>query len=261
MSAEHGSKRTERSGIIASFRVLIRLAWTRTLSPPVMGALAILVVLPTILTLLLDPGAGAADRTEYLLRRYGSMVAGLTTPLIALVGGSAMNAEREEGTLVYLVTTTVSRRWIVVSRLVFASMLTIILSAISVLTMGGVVFGADDPDGIVGAVVVATSFGAVVYAALFTLLSLLTRRALVVGLMYLIVWEALFPTLLSATGYLSVRSWMLAIVASMIGSADLADLGGPSAGFAVGAGMMVLVVVIGMGGRLLDRSSLSRSGQ
>ena len=49
------------------------------------------------------------------------------------------------------------------------------------------------------------------YSALFLLLSVVTSRALLIGLAYVFVWEGVLTNLFSGTAYLSIREYCLAI--------------------------------------------------
>lgn len=99
------------------------------------------------------------------------------------------NGEREDGTLLFLVTTTTPRWWLVASRWLYAAVL---VGALSVAAVWGAAVMV--PEGqlakeLVGAFSIAVLFGSAVYAAAFTLMALATRRALIVGLLYILVWE------------------------------------------------------------------------
>jgi ABC-2 type transport system permease protein len=58
----------------------------------------------------------------------------------------------------------------------------------------------------VGAVV-----GSIVYSALFLLLSLLTRRPVLLGLAYILVWEDLLGNLISGTQKFSIEQYVITI--------------------------------------------------
>jgi hypothetical protein len=116
----------------------------------------------------------------------------------------------QDGTLVYLVTTTTPRWWISTVRVLFAATLTALLSATAVIGTGLLATGTDDPLGVTRAFAIATAFGGATYAALFTALAVLTRRALVTGLGYVLFWEGILSTTFPGIHYLSIRQWMLA---------------------------------------------------
>lgn len=240
--------------------VLMRLAWARTGSPLlILGVLAVL-CLPVLFSLIFaSRGALSGDPIDFLLARYDTIVAGLATPLIALLlGTSAFSAETDDGTLLYLVTTTTPRWWIVMARLLFASLLTGILTSLSVFASGFLAVGLSDPEGIVSAYTVAVFYGGVTYAALFTMLALLTRRALVAGLIYVLFWEGALSDTFQAIQYLSVRKWMTAIAEPMIAGGG--DGAGPSATYALVGALVVVAVTVYVGGRRLHEPRMGRIG-
>ena len=62
----------------------------------------------------------------------------------------------------------------------------------------------------------------VTYCALFLLLSVLTRNAVVVGLVYALVWEAGVGNVLPGAQALSIQQWSLAVTRAIVG-VDRAD--------------------------------------
>ncbi|MDQ3503863.1 MAG: ABC transporter permease, partial [Actinomycetota bacterium] len=68
--------------------------------------------------------------------------------------------------------------------------------------------------------------GGVAYTALFVLLSVLTRHAVVVGLVYVLIWEGLLGGLLDGVRWLSIRQWSAAVTAEVSGEVSVRpDLG------------------------------------
>jgi len=249
-----------RVSYVRTALVLMRLAWARTGSPLlIVGVLAVL-ALPVLFSLIFaSRGALSGDPVDFLLARFDTIVSGLATPLIALLlGTSAFSAETDDGTLLYIVTTTTPRWWIVLSRLLFASLLTGLLAAVSVFASGFVAVGSSDPEGIVSAYSVAVFYGGVTYAALFTMLALLTRRSLVVGLIYVLFWEGALSDTFQAIQYLSVRKWMTAVAEPLMQGGG--DGAGPSATYALVAAAVVVAITVYLGGRRLHEPRMGRIG-
>lgn len=244
----------------ASARVLMQLAWARTGSPVLILGIAALMVLPMLFALAFaSRGALSGDPVDFLLNRYNQLVGGLATPLIALLlGTSAFSAETDDGTLLYLVTTTTPRWWIVAVRVLFASVLTGVLSALTVWGTGLIAVGTSDPEGITTAFTVAVFYGGATYAALFTALALMTRRALVSGLVYVLFWEGALSETFPGLHYLSVRQWMLAVAESLTEGG--ADADGPTAVYALVASAVLIAATVYIGGRWLHRPRLTRVG-
>lgn len=249
-----------RVSFIGTARVLVQLAWARTGSPVLVLGITALLLLPMIFGLVFaSRGALSGDPVDFLMARYDGLVAGLATPLIALLlGTSAFSAETDDGTLLYLVTTTTPRWWIVASRVLFASILTGVLSAVAVLGTGLIAVSTSNPEGVVTAYTIAVFYGGVTYAALFTMLALLTRRALVSGLVYVLFWEGALSSTFQALQFLSIRKWMAAVAESLTQAGS--DGVGPSATYALAGALLVVACTVFIGGRRLHRPRISRIG-
>ncbi len=259
------STRTPAAGrvsFIATARVLIHLAWARTRSPVLLLGLCVLVVLPMLFALIFaSRGVLSGDPVEFLIRRYDELVCALATPLIALLfGTSAFSAEADDGTLLYLVTTTTPRWWIVAVRTLFASILTGAVSAFAVWATGAIAVGASNPEKITSAFTIAVFYGGATYAALFTALALLTRRALVSGLVYVIFWEGVLSGTFPALRFLSVRQWMLTVAAEFTSTSDQRLEGLPSIWFVLVCSALLVMFTIYVGGRRLHQPRISRMG-
>lgn len=246
----------------ATARVLVQLAWARTASPQLVAGMVGLVLLPMLFALIFaSRGSLSGDPVEFLVRRYDTVVSGLVTPLIALLlGTSAFSAETDDGTLLYLVTTTTPRWWIVAVRTLFAALLTGAVSSLAVWGTGVITAGLSDPERVTSAFTVAVFFGGVTYASLFTALALFTRRALVSGLVYVLFWEQALSSTFPALRYLSIRQWMVAVAASFTDASDASLDNGPSVAFALGGALVVLLFTIYAGGRRLHQPRISRLG-
>lgn len=244
----------------ATARVLIQLAWARTFSVTLVAGVSGLLLLPVLFALAFATrGSLSGDPVTFLVQRYDTMVCALAMPLIALLfGTSAFSAETEDGTLLYLVTTTTPRWWIAGVRVVYASLMTGLLSAFAVWSTGAIAAAGSNPEQVTSAFTVAVLFGGATYAALFTALALLTRRALVAGLVYVLFWEGALSGTFPALRYLSVRQWTLSVASSLTASSEplLQDRPSLTASL-VGAALLVALSVYA-GGRRLQQPRMRR---
>ena len=80
------------------------------------------------------------------------------------------------------------------------------------------------------------------YAAIFTWAGLATRHALIFGLVYVFVWEAVLAAYLDGIRFLSVRQFTLAL----IGGLDSERLDTLDLSLGAGAGAIGAAVVIGV---------------
>ncbi len=99
-----------------------------------------------------------------------------------------------------------------------------------------------------GGLAVAFGVGALVagtaYCALFLLLSVLTRNAVVIGLLYALVWESLVGNFVPGAQVLSIQQWSLAVTRALVGD-DADRFGVTSAVGITPAVILLLVVVVG----------------
>jgi ABC-2 type transport system permease protein len=186
------------------------------------------------------------------------LVLGAVLPLVALVlGTAALGAELEDGTAVFLLATPLARWRIVAGKLIVAAGLTGVLVATSALLAGLLVAG--DRGGLPGAVGAAlgAASGAVVYAAVFIALSILTGRALVIGLLYVLVWEGIVSGLFAGVRLLSIRQYAIGIADGLVPGAGSAvgTAGGPalSAPAAILASAIVVAAAVAVAVSRLSR--------
>lgn len=171
------------------------------------------------------------------------LVLGAVLPLVALVlGTAALGAELEDGTAVFLLATPLARWRIVVGKLIVAAGLTAALVATSALLAGLLVAG--DRGGLPGAVGAAlgAASGALVYGAVFIALSILTGRALVIGLLYVLVWEGIVSGLFAGVRWLSIRQYAIGISDGLVpGSASAT---GPAPALSAPSAIVASVIVV-----------------
>ena len=184
----------------------------------------LLFVLPLVLlalSVLVRVLVGQDDTgSEHVLYRLGLIV---IVPLVALLATSGLLApEIDDGSISYLLAKPISRHTIVASKLVVAVACVLVFGAVPML-VAGLILRADEPSFAV-AFGVASLVGGTAYCALFALLSVLTRHAVVLGLVYLLVWEGLLGGLLDGVRWLSITRWSGEIVDRVAGLTLVDDL-------------------------------------
>ena len=138
-------------------------------------------------------------------------------PLTALVfGTSALGSELEDGTAVYLLAKPVPRWLIVAAKVFVAGTLAAALTVGSTILTGLLVGGADPASlATTFAFAIAMLLSSFAYAALFVALSLVTSRALIVGLIYTLIWEGVLAGILEGTRAFSVREATLSVTQAL----------------------------------------------
>lgn len=216
-----------------------------------LGLTGVLLVLIAVIFRLGGPSeAEATDVTRRLLADLGI---GVVLPLVAvIIGTSALGAELDDGTIVYLLAKPVPRWRVVVVKLLVTWLVTSLLVAPAILVAGLV--GAGDGQ-VASAFAVASLVGALEYSAVFVALSLVTSRALIVGLAYVVVWEGVVAGLFSGTRAVSIRQHVLSVAEALGGpaTADIAELG---TAFALGAAAVVTVLATLLAVRRLEEVEL-----
>ena len=218
--------------------------------------LVVLACIPIAVALLYRFGSDHADPApvEFAPDMLDALVLAVVLPLTALVfGTAALGAEIEDGTAIYLLTKPIERRRILIVKIGVATAVTLALTLPSTLIAALIILGGDDPYAISAGFVLAVAVGATAYTALFVALSVRTSRALLIGLVYVFVWEAIVPSIFDGTRWISIRQYMFGL-ADLVSSAPAraleAELGGASA--AVAAVVLVTVAVL-LGTRLIRR--------
>lgn len=198
----------------------------------------LLFVLPLILVglsvLVRFLAANHEEGARHALYGLGLVV---VVPLVALLATSGLLApEIDDGSISYLLAKPVSRHTILLSKLAVAAACVLVFAVVPMLA-AGFVLRPDEPSLAVG-FAVGSLAGGTAYCALFALLSVLTRHAVVVGLVYLLIWEGLLGGLLDGVRWLSITQWSAEIVDRLADLTLVADL--PLA-YAVVAAVVVVV--------------------
>jgi len=125
-----------------------------------------------------------------------------------IVGTGVLGSEVDDGTIIHILTKPLPRRDIILAKLLVAAGVSAVVSAVPLFVAGvladNVHFGL--------ALAIAAVIGAVAYTALFLLLSLVTRRPVLLGLVYILVWEGLLGRFVSGTRVLSIEQYVIMIV-------------------------------------------------
>ncbi|HEU4349200.1 MAG TPA: ABC transporter permease subunit [Actinoplanes sp.] len=129
-------------------------------------------------------------------------------PVIALiVGTGVLGSEVDDGTIVHILAKPLPRRDIILAKLGVAVVVTALTTAVPLFIAGWLASSTGLGAGL-AAGAVAGSFA---YSALFLLLSLLTRRPVLLGLVYILVWEGLLGRFVSGTRVLSIEQYVITI--------------------------------------------------
>jgi ABC-2 type transport system permease protein len=197
-------------------------------------------------------------------------------PLTALIiGCSVLGAEIDDGSIIHLLATPVRRSSVIITKFLVATGLTIIFAAVPELIAALISGGGQSaavvkvgPNGLVsftpGAVINNTDFAvglfvgalvcAVIYNAIFVMVSVATTRAIAVGLLYVLIWEALLSNFVSGARLLSVSHYGLGIANGIAHDSSLNA--GLSVATSVVMGTVVTVAALVLAVNLLSSFTL-----
>lgn len=183
----------------------------------------ILFVLPALLLVIAAAVrllTGADDSTAEAV--LGGFSLAVMVPIIGVVAGTgAIAPEIDDGSVVYLLAKPIKRPTIILTKLFVAIGVTMAFSAIPTLVAGFILNGNGGQLAV--AYTVAALVASIAYAALFLLLGTITRHAVVFGLVYALIWEGLFASLISGARTLSVQQWALAVAEKVTGGEAVAS--------------------------------------
>ncbi|MEU7571184.1 ABC transporter permease [Micromonospora sp. NPDC049240] len=175
-------------------------------------------------------------------------------PVVALiVGTGVLGAEIDDGTVVHILTKPLPRWQIVLPKLAVAAGVSAVTVAVPLYVAGVLA----DSVRLGLALVAASVAGALAYSALFLALSLVSRRPVLLGLVYVLIWEGLLGRFVDGTKVLSVQQWVIALADRIAPTALL----GTTVSVPV-AGVLIALVTVGFTALAVDRlRSFSVAGE
>jgi len=216
---------------------------------------ALLFALPPLILILITLVLKAARPTgaPWPGRILGDFGFSVILPLTALIiGTSVLGAEIDDGSIVHLLATPVRRSSVIVTKFCVGAALTMALVAVPELVAGLIATGG--PSKLAAGLFVGALVGSVIYNAVFVMLSVLTTRAIAVGLLYVLIWEVVLGNFVSGARLLSVEQYSLGVANSIAHYSALHA--GLTLGTAVIMGAIVTVAALVYGTRRLSEFSL-----
>lgn len=196
-----------------------------------------------------------------LPERYADFSESLLVPTIvafvALVMGATVVAdEREEWTVLYIAATPVARVRIVAEWVLGAWCMALILLLPAV--AGAAVLGWAGGIGVRGLawLLVAVAVVSLAYCALAGLLALLVRRAIILGMLYIVLWEGTIATFAKSADRFSLGAYGRRLVAEGIPGVRQFQVPDVGVWTAVLVPVAVTVAAVWLGGRRLSRMEL-----
>ncbi|MBV6703183.1 ABC transporter permease [Kitasatospora aureofaciens] len=200
---------------------------------------ALLLVVPALLLLVSALASGSSGNEHDLtVKILGQLGLGTLVPILGLVVGTGVIAtEIDDGSIVYLLAKPLPRWQIVTTKLAVAIGTTWVFAAVPTLLAGLLLYGTKD--GVALGYTVATLIAGAAYSALFLLLGVVTRHAVVAGLGYALVWESLVGNFVAGARTLSVQQWGRSVAEAVAGDAAI----GADVSFGVAVPLLLVVTV------------------
>lgn len=172
------------------------------------------------------------DTASGLLAAFGIAI---MMPLLGLIAGTgSIGPEIDEGAIVYLLAKPLNRYSIVITKLAVAVGVIAAFGVVPIAIAGLIMTGS--LGGVAGSYALGALMAGLAYAAVFICLSVITRNAVVVGLIYALVWESLVGGIVPGAQALSIQQWSLAVTEQVYfpGARSAVDFG---------TGLVLLLVV------------------
>ena len=200
--------------------------------------------------------ASRADADHLMF--YSHLVQQLFVPTIGavvalVIGVSAIGDEREDGTILYLVATPQSRLGLIVTKVAAAWTATLILLVPSLVLSALLILKGDTDLSALAWPVAGVALATLAYCGAAAWLSLRTRRPIVIGVLYVLLWEGSIATFAASASKLSIAAYGRALVAEKLPEAA-APVVGPAPAVVILAAAAALTCWLGA--RALVRTEL-----
>lgn len=174
-----------------------------------------------------QPEVRVVENLQFTEVLMATVVLSVLLPLASLIfGAMALGQEIEDGTLAYWLAKPIGRWRLVVTKSLVAWVATVATVLPGVWMTGRIVLG-DSGRELVNGFSVGMTLAALLYCTGFLALSLFTRRALILGLVYVVGWEGSLSRLFAGTRTLSVREYATSLTEAVAGRGLSGGLGSP----------------------------------
>jgi ABC-2 type transport system permease protein len=195
-------------------RTIVWLTWRQLFAGRRLYLAAAFSLAPLLVALLfrLLVDTGGASSGDFLVGLVREFVIGTLLPLAAVVfGTTAFGGELDDGTLVYLLIKPLSRWRVVLWKYLVAVLSTAAVMLPAVVLPWLVVRAPEMTWRVPLSFLAGVGVGCALYCAIFVVMGLMTRRALVVGLFYVVAIEMVLSRSVVGVKSLSVREFAIAV--------------------------------------------------
>jgi ABC-2 type transport system permease protein len=205
-----------------------------------LAIMTVLATLPVLFTVMVVQSSDTPFVGEFEVIVLSTMLAGSIAPLIIVaIASVAFANEIEDRTLANLTLAPIPRWQIVVPKLAAAVTVAGPFILGSTFLTSHIAFNHDTTTTI--AVTTSALVGLLLYSSVFVWLGLMTKQAIGVGLLYIVLWEGFFSGFVSGVRFFSIRHYAIAI---MHGLDPRRFAGDPHVGLGVAAGVSAGVFIL-----------------
>lgn len=192
-------------------------------------ALAALALVPVIASTVFA-SAGEIEPELFWARLLQRLVIPTITAFIAIViGASAIADEREDGTILYLASTPLSRLTIIVTKIAAAWTATLALLVPAVLASAAIALGGEADTAQIAWPLAGIALAALCYCAVAAWLAMVVRRPVVIGVLYILLWEGSIATFAASADRFSIAAYGRAIAVEGVIDVNAPDASAPAA--------------------------------
>jgi ABC-2 type transport system permease protein len=223
-------------------------------------ASALFALVPLIIVLAFKATNHKYDPTGaiFLNTTYQGIVSFVLLPLAAVVfGTAAFGGEIDDGTIVYLLVKALPRWQIVLSKYAVAVLATTAMMEIAIILPWLALGAPSEATPTVEAYAAAIAVGAALYAAIFVPMGMMSKRALVIGLLYVVVLEITLSPNVQGLKSFSVREFVTTVVGRLADGAPGVKAGTVTMGTVWWMGAIFMVAGLGLGMRWLSRYDMA----
>jgi ABC-2 type transport system permease protein len=220
---------------------LFRLALRRLLLRRRSLLLAFAPMLAALVAVIQATG-GTADATAFASLMEQLFLPTILPFLALVIGASALGEERDDGTILYLASTPLSRLAIALPALAAAALTTVVLCLPGLVIVIALSPGDDSSVSTAAWALASVLAAACAYAAAFGALSLRVKRPVVIGLIYVLFWEGSIGTFAPSARWFSLGAYARAVTAG--GLPSFTDQNVPAIGAAAALAVLAAVAAV-----------------
>jgi ABC-2 type transport system permease protein len=195
---------------------------------------------------------------QFLRELYSGIVAFVLLPLSAVVfGTAAFGGEIDDGTIVYLLVKSLPRWQLVLSKYVVAVISTFVMTFVAILLPWLALGVQSDSAPLLEGFTAGIALGAALYCAIFVTMGLMSKRALVMGLLYIVVLEITLSPNVVGLKSLSVREFVMTVVGKVAAGVPGVKVGAVSTNTVWTMGAIILVASLALGIRWLQQYEMA----